>query len=80
MTQEYIPTDNMVKKAACSKKPTRLGNPNPINPSDYDRWLAVHDAQIRAEARDEGYTSGCMDGVKRYLREKLILPVKEQKQ
>lgn len=52
MTQEYTPTDEVIKNAACFPKPTRLGEPYPIYPSDYDRWLAAHDAQIRAEALD----------------------------
>ena len=53
MTQEYTPTDEVIKDAACFPKPTRLGEPYPIDPSDYDRWLAAHDAQIRAEASSE---------------------------
>ena len=49
MTQEYTPTDEVIKDAACFPKPTRLGEPYPIDPDDYDRWLAAHDAQIRAD-------------------------------
>ena len=58
MTKEYTLTDEVIKDAACFPKPTRLGEPYPIDPSDYDRWLAAHDAQIRAEAWDEGFTEG----------------------
>ena len=54
MTQEYTPTDEVIKQAACFPKPTRLGEPYPIDPDDYDRWLAVHDTQIRADAWEEG--------------------------
>ena len=46
MTQEYTPTTEVIKQAACFPKPTRLGEPYPIDPSDYDRWLAAHDAYI----------------------------------
>ena len=63
MTQEYTPTDEVIKDAACFPKPTRLGEPYPIDPSDYDRWLAAHDAQIRAEVWDEGHTRGWIDGM-----------------
>ena len=54
MTQEYTPTDEVIKDAACFPKPTRLGEPYPIDPDDYDRWLAAHDTQIRADAWEEG--------------------------
>lgn len=26
--------------------------------AEFDRWLAAHDAEVRAEAWDEGFTSG----------------------
>ncbi|MCI1868509.1 hypothetical protein [Bifidobacterium crudilactis] len=64
MTQEYTPTDNGIAQYAtrgmsdigvCSYGEAKRR---------WSRWLAAHDAQIRAEARDEWYTSGCMDGVK----------------
>ena len=58
MTQEYTPTDEVIKDAACFPKPTRLGEPYPIDPDDYDRWLATHDAELQADAWDEGFTNG----------------------
>lgn len=55
MTQEYTPTDNDVKadyiRAFCSARNTRNWSENSAKGErEFNRWLAAHDAQIRAEA------------------------------
>lgn len=55
MTQGYTPTDNDVKadyvRAFCSARNTRNWSENSTKGERaFNRWLAAHDAQIRAEA------------------------------
>ncbi len=55
MTQEYTPTDNDVKadyvRAFCSARNTKNWSENSVKGERaFNRWLAAHDAQIRAEA------------------------------
>lgn len=57
MTQEYTPTDNDVKadyvRAFCSARNTKNWSENSVKGERaFNRWLAAHDAQIRAEALD----------------------------
>ena len=51
MTERYIPTTEEIKRDA-----TRLGG---WQPQAFDRWLAAHDAEVRAEAWDDGYIAAC---------------------
>ncbi len=55
MTQEYTPTDNDVKadyvRAFCSARNTKNWSENSVKGERaFNRWLAAHDAQMRAEA------------------------------
>lgn len=59
MTQEYTPTDTEIKDgyvhSFCSANNTNYWwHFKEIGEGDFDRWLAAHDAQIRAEAWEEG--------------------------
>lgn len=45
MTELYIPTTEEIKRDA-----TRLGG---WQPEAFDRWLAAHDAEVRARALDD---------------------------
>ena len=55
MTQEYTPTENDVKadyvRAFCSARNTKNWFENSVKGERaFNRWLAAHDAQIRADA------------------------------
>ncbi|MCI1831532.1 MAG: hypothetical protein LKI88_00740 [Bifidobacterium sp.] len=64
MTQEYIPTDEDVRHDYWSLDYPEGGYDFDVEAyekeraEDFDRWLADHDAQIRADAWEEGFTEG----------------------
>lgn len=61
MTQEYMPTTDQVRIEYVGVDPDNVDavtNADFIAAAMFDRWLAAHDAQIRAEAWDEGFTEG----------------------
>ena len=47
---DHTPTTDVVRDA-CTFPRERLGEPRPINPEAFDRWLA----EVKAEAWDEGH-------------------------
>ena len=57
---DYTPTTEVVRHVASFPR-ERLGEPRPIKPEAFDRWLE----QVRAEAWDEGYTSGRSNTMRR---------------
>lgn len=52
MTDKYTPM-TAVRRAYCTNQgpETRTG-------PEFDRWLAAHDAEVRADAWDEGFYAG----------------------
>ena len=61
MTQEYTPTTDQVRIEYVGVDPDNVDavtNADFIAAARFDRWLAAYDAQIRAEAWDEGFTEG----------------------
>jgi hypothetical protein len=84
MTQKYTPTDNDVKagyvRAFCGARDTLKWAKNSVKGERaFNRWLAAHDAQIRADAGDEGFTKGRDLAVSGQLMSRNN-PYKEQKQ
>lgn len=72
MTQEYTPdTDDAIDLIAAGMgvvnqlgiAPVGYPRTEPDAVEAAKRWLASHDAQIRAEAWSEGHERGWMDGV-----------------
>jgi hypothetical protein len=71
MTREYTPTDQQViddympdeEDIGFDARTMSMGEWKRLKVAAFDRWLAAHDAQIRAEAWDEGHRRGWMDGV-----------------
>ena len=73
MTQEYTPTeDDLINLIVAGMwrinrigTTSILGSPRTVAQAveAAKRCLAAHDAQIRAEAWDEGHTRGWMDGM-----------------
>jgi hypothetical protein len=59
MTQEFIPSTVTVREMFAHGDSASYED----SVAAFDRWLAAHDAQIRAEAWDEGHTRGWMDGM-----------------
>ena len=57
---DYTPTTEVIRHAVTFPR-ERLGEPRPIKPKAFDRWLE----QVRAEAWDEGYTSGRSNAMRR---------------
>lgn len=81
MTQEYTPTDNDVKadyiRAFCSARNTRNWSENSAKGErEFNRWLAAHDAQIRAGALGLAGDNGVENG-RELLNESLAEAVKE---
>ena len=71
MTQEYTPTTKEVSlHYAAHRLVTLEGDDNDLPTSyvvrrldqvygpEFDRWLAAHDAELQADAWDEGFTNG----------------------
>ncbi|MFT8592449.1 MAG: hypothetical protein ABF747_02395 [Bifidobacterium sp.] len=56
MTQEYTPTDSEIR-AQYANDPDSEGVVDERRGAVFDRWLVAHDAQIRADAWDEGRQS-----------------------
>ena len=64
MEQEYTPTTEKVKQAYSGLHEKNYYDFDATQREEnFDRWLAAHDAQIRAEAWTEGRQRGWMDGV-----------------
>jgi hypothetical protein len=70
MTQDYTPTTDEVRRGfrADPSKYEYAETPEYIdenwwelNKLAFDRWIAAHDAQIRAEAWDEGHRTAIDD-------------------
>ena len=49
---EYTPTTEVVRHAVAFER-ERLGEPRPIKPEAFNRWLK----QVKAEAWEEGYSA-----------------------
>ena len=56
----YTPTTEVIRHAVSFPR-ERLGEPRPIKPEAFDRWLE----QVKAEAWDKGYTSGRSNAMRR---------------
>ena len=69
MAEEYTPTTEEVRHDYVSLDYPEGGYDydteaeEKVRAVDFDRWLAAHDAQMRADAWDEGHERGWMDGV-----------------
>ena len=50
---DYTPTTEVIRHALAFPR-ERLGEPRPIKPEAFDRWLA----QVKAEAWNEGHHAG----------------------
>ena len=50
---DYTPTTEVIRHAVSFPR-ERLGEPRPIKPEAFDRWLE----QVKSEARDEGELAG----------------------
>ena len=50
---DYTPTTEVIRHAAIFPR-ERLGEPRPIKPEAFDRWLE----QVKAEAWEEGHHAG----------------------
>lgn len=46
-----------------------------ISATEFDRWLAAHDAEVKAEAWDEGWNSGTSRAMRR-MSDEPTLPLK----
>ena len=57
---DYTPTTEVIRHAVSFPR-ERLGEPRPIKPEAFDRWLE----QVKAEAWDQGYTSGMSNAMRR---------------
>lgn len=57
---EYTPTTERIADAYCNARAHLFGPPDEWKKrrAEFDRWLAAHDAQVKAAAWDEGYRSG----------------------
>ena len=49
MSDDYTPTTDVVRDAVTFPR-RRLGEPRDMTEAEFSRWLAAHDAEIRAEA------------------------------
>jgi hypothetical protein len=66
MTQEYTPTDQQViddympdeEDIGFDARTMSIGEWKRLKIAAFDRWLAAHDAQIRADAWAEGRIAG----------------------
>lgn len=66
MNEKYTPTTDDVRDNFCPSYKHLGWDPDPYSAHRYDdaanaafdRWLAAHDAQVRADAWDEGFTEG----------------------
>ena len=88
MTQEYTPTDQQViddympddEDIGFDARTMPIGVWKRLKIAAFDRWLADHDAQIRADAWEEGWNAG-IDDANFGPRPKTSYPYrKEQKQ
>ena len=59
MTQEYTPTTENVKKAYWGLHEKNYYDFTAMQREEnFDRWLSAHDAELQADAWDEGFTNG----------------------
>ena len=63
MMSDRTPTTDVIRDA-CTFPRERLGEPRPIKPEAFDRWLT----QQRAEAWDEGHRDGLQTAARVYDR------------
>ena len=55
MSEQYVPTTKQVRLSAADMHANRVARPA------FDRWLAAHDAEVKAEAWEEGHSWGWSD-------------------
>ena len=51
---EYTPTTDDIRNTYAFLR---------VEADEFDRWLAAHDAEVKAEAWDEGYSAGNNTGL-----------------
>lgn len=69
MTQEYTPTDSEIledympdeEKIGFDARTMSFGRWKKLRKETFERWLAAHDAQICAEAWEQGFNVGAQD-------------------